>query len=71
MIKKFVQMVKDYPALAMLPPTGLGIFTFIGHLMIAVSDGNIDTSEVHDLLQSASGIETVLLIVIVLILRRK
>lgn len=63
--------IKDNPVLSLLFPTLLGILTFIGNLASALSDGVIDGNEFHQLMSSSSGIETVLLLVVMVALKKK
>lgn len=52
-------------------PTVLCAVTFLTNLVKALSDGNIDSNELHALLASADGFETVLLFVVMLVLKDK
>lgn len=62
-------LIKKNPFAALFLPTGLGGLTFFGNLFIALSDGNLDGYELHQLLSSASGLETFLLVIIMVALR--
>lgn len=57
--------------MALSVPAVLCFITFITNLIKALSDGNIDTNELHALLASADGFETVLLFVVMLVLKDK
>lgn len=52
-------------------PTVLCAVTFLTNLVKALSDGNIDSNELHALLASADGFEIVLLFVVMLVLKDK
>lgn len=64
-------LIKKHPFKALLLPTGLSGLSFIGSLAGSLSDGNIDGSELHDLLSSANGLETLLLMVIMVALKQQ
>lgn len=63
------EAINKNPFLALLLPTGLGGANFIGNLLAALSDGRLDSSEISQLASSASGLETIILIIIMLALR--
>lgn len=46
-------------------------FTFIGNLVVALQDGKLDTTEVHQLLSSANGLETLILFGLLWALKKK
>jgi len=62
---------KDKVHLALSVPALLCFVTFITNLIAALEDGNIDSAELHQLLSSADGFETVLLVIIMFVLRSK
>lgn len=64
-------LIKNSPNLALLPAAGIGLFTFFGHLAMALSDGRLESSEIHQLLSGASGLETAIVFIVVLALRAK
>lgn len=63
------ELIKKYPFASLLFPTGLGGINFFGNLIAALSDGNIDGNELHQLMSSASGLETLFLIIIMFALK--
>lgn len=65
------ELIKNNPFAALLLPTGLSGFAFFGHLFAALSDGNIDGTELHELLSSANGLETLLLMIIMIALKKQ
>lgn len=65
------ELIKKNPFSALLLPSGLGGFNFFGNLLVAFSDGNIDGAELHNLMSSASGLETIILIIVMLALKQK
>lgn len=65
------ELIKKNPFAALLVPTGLSGFSFFGSLLASISDGNIDGNELHELLSSANGLETLLLVIIMVALKVK
>lgn len=70
-MRKIKSYFKKKPHMALSVPAVLCFITFITNLIKALSDGNIDTNELHALLASADGFETVLLFVVMLVLKDK
>ena len=64
------ELIKNKPVAALLLPTGLGGLNFLGNLLIALSDGDLDGAEIHNLMSSASGVEMLLLIIIILVMKK-
>ncbi len=56
---------------ALSVPTVLCFITFITNFIASMKDGNIDSAELHQLLSSADGFETVLLVIVMYVLRKK
>jgi len=65
------QVIQKYPVHSLIFPTLLGFVTFLANLISALSDGVIDGNEFHQLMSSSSGIETVLLLVVMVALKKK
>ena len=65
------QIIKSHPHFAISIPMLLSCASFFGNLFTALSDGQLDGNELHQLLSSANGFETVLLIVIMVALKGK
>lgn len=65
------QIIKKNPHFAISIPTLLSCASFFGNLFTALGDGQIDGNELHQLMSSANGFETVLLIIIMVALREK
>jgi len=63
--------IVDNTHVAISIPAIMSTMSFISHLVIALSDGQIDASEFQQLMASANGIETVALVLIMLALRGK
>lgn len=63
--------IKQKPHLVLGVPAVLCFITFITNFIAAISDGNIDSSELHTLLSSADGFEAVLLVIIMFVMRDK
>jgi hypothetical protein len=70
-MKRLLSLLKKNPHVAISVPTILCFITFITNLVSALSDGVIDSTELHQLLSTADGFETVLLFVIMIVLRNK
>lgn len=67
--------IKDYfkkkPHMVLTVPTVLCFITFVTNMVHALKDGNIDTNELHALMASADGFETVVLFLVMLVLKDK
>ena len=63
--------IKSHPHLALSVPMLLSAFSFLSNLVASLSDGVIDSTELHTLLSSADAFESVLLIVIMVALKEK
>lgn len=61
--------VKNHPVGALLAPTGLSLFTFLGSVFSVMSDGKIDGKELSDLINGSSGIESLILMGIMFIFK--
>lgn len=68
---KLREKLKSKPHLALSVPAILCFVTFITNLIASLKDGNIDSNELHQLLSTADGFETVVMIIIMLALRDK
>jgi len=68
---KLRKYLKEKPHLAISVPALLCFMTFITNLIAALKDGNIDSSELHQLLSTADGFETVVLFALMLALKDK
>ena len=70
-MKRLRKKLKDSPHLALSVPALLCFISFITNFIASIKDGNIDSNELHQLLSSADGFETVVIIIIMLVLRDK
>ena len=70
-MRKMKSYFKRKPHMVLSVPAILCAVTFITNLVKALSDGNIDSNELHALLASADGFETVLLFIVMLVLKDK
>lgn len=70
-IERLVKNIKTNPHYALSVPAVLCFFTFITNLAASLQDGNIDSVELHQLLTTADGFETVILVVIMMVLNGK
>lgn len=62
---------KNKPHVILSVPALLCFFTFLTNLIAALKDGNIDSVELHQLLSTADGFETVILFAVMLVLKDK
>lgn len=65
------QIIKNHPNFAISVPTLLSCASFFGNLFTALSDGQLDGNELHELMSSANGCESLILIAIMVALRQK
>jgi hypothetical protein len=70
-MRKLKRNIQNKPCLALSIPAVLCFITFVTNIVQALKDGNIDSNELHQLLASADGFETVVLCVIMMALRKK
>lgn len=63
-------LVKEKPQTVLSAPVIIGLFSFVSNLFIALSDGKIDSTELHNLMSGASGFQTIILIVVIFVLKR-
>ena len=70
-MRRLRNKIKDKPHLALSVPTVLCFISFVTNFIAAIKDGNIDNNELHQLLSSANGFETVVLVVIMFVLKDK
>lgn len=63
--------LKSQASTVLTIPAILCFITFITNLIQALKDGNIDCNELHQLLSTADGFETVVLSIIIMVLREK
>lgn len=68
---KIRDKLKEKPHLVLSVPALLCFVTFVTNLIASLKDGNIDSNELHQLLSTADGFETVVMILIMLALRDK
>lgn len=70
-MRKLKDKLKSKPYLALTVPAVLCFVTFITNLAAALKDGNIDSTEYHQLLSTADGFEAVVIIIVMGILHSK
>lgn len=63
--------IKNNPLISLALPTSVNFFTFFGNLAVALSDGYLDGNEVHQLISGASGVEALILLIIMMAMRDK
>lgn len=66
----FDWLIKN-PGQTLISGSVLSLITFLSNLVIYVSDGRIDSTELHALITSANGIQLVIVIIVILILKAK
>ncbi len=59
------------PHLALSIPAILCFITFITNFRASIADGNIDSAELHQLLMSVDGFETVVIVFVMAVLHYK
>lgn len=69
--RKIRRKINQRPHLVLSVPAVLCFITFITNFIAAMKDGTIDSIELHQLLSSADGFETVVLVVLMLVLRKR
>lgn len=70
-MKRLRDYIKKKPNLVLTAPTLLCFVTFVTNLIHALKDGHIDNNEYHQLLATADGFETVVLVIVMLVLKDK
>lgn len=70
-MNELLSKLKNNAHIAISVPAVLCSITFVTNLVQALSDGNIDSNEFHSLSASADGLESVILFVVMLALKRK
>lgn len=70
-MRKIKRKIKSEPQIALTVPAVLCFITFITNIFQALKDGNLDNNEMHQLLASADGFETVVLFFVMVALRKK
>jgi hypothetical protein len=70
-MRKLRRKVRSQPHLVLSVPALLCFVTFITNLFAALKDGNIDGNELHQLLSTADGFETLVLLMVMVVLREK
>lgn len=71
MIKSIKRYIRTNPHVAVSVPTLLSFFAFVVNFIHAFKDGVIDENEFHSLMHYANGFESVVLLVITIVLRKK
>lgn len=70
-MKKPKKNMKLKPYHALTVPAVLCFITFLTNLIASLQDGNIDSNELHQLLSTADGFETVFLVIVMVILGKR
>jgi hypothetical protein len=69
MFSKLLEIIRVHILKFLALPTLLGMLSFFGNLAVALSDGKLDGMEFHQLFSSANGIETFILMIIMVVLK--
>lgn len=70
-MRNLKKKIKNNADIVLSLPTIMCAITFITNLIEALKDGHINHSEMHQLLASADGFETVVLTVLMFVLKGK
>ncbi len=65
------KLIKEKPHLVLSVPVFLSCTSFITNLFTFMKDGIIDSNELHQLMSSVDGFETVLLAIIMFAFKKK
>lgn len=68
---EFRKKIRSNPHVVLSVPAVLCFISFITNFIASMKDGNIDSAELHQLLSSADGFETVLLVIVMFVLHKK
>lgn len=68
---EFRKKIRSNAHVALSVPAVLCFISFITNFIASMKDGNIDSAELHQLLSSADGFETVLLVIVMFVLHKK
>jgi len=71
LLNTVIDHLKNKVHLVLCVPAILCLLTLVTNLIHALKDGNIDSNELHMLLASADGFETILLIIVMFALKEK
>lgn len=63
-------LIKNNPVLSLAIPSILSGASFFGNLFMALSDGNLDGNEIHQLMGSADGLQMIILMLVILALKK-
>lgn len=66
-----MEWLKERVSLLLGSGLGLGLLNFLANLGMALSDGELDSAELHSLLNGASGVQVVILAAAFLVTRKK
>lgn len=71
MIRGLKRYIRTNPHIALSVPTLLSFFAFIVNFVHAFKDGVIDENEFHALMHYANGFESIVLLILAMVLRKK
>ncbi len=71
MFEKFKSLLEGNLFQVLGVPTALSGVTFVSNVVQSLSDGNLSHSELQGLISSASGIETLILLLLMIALKFK
>jgi hypothetical protein len=70
-MKKLRKKISEKPHYVLSVPISLCCISFVTSFIEAIKDLNIDTKELHELILNSNGLETVILLIIMVILKDK
>ncbi len=68
---EWLDKLRDKAHIAIGVPALLCFVSFVTNLFLALSDGVVDSNELHQLLSTADGFESVVLFIVMLVLKGK
>ena len=70
MIDKITDWVSNNLIKAIIAPAAISGVSFFTNLSLALSDGEIDTTEFHKLMSGANGVQFLILLAVIIYLKR-
>ena len=64
-------IIQKKPFIALAFPTAIGSISFFYNLLESMSDGMIDSKELHNLMASADAIQTVVLVLVMYAFKKR
>lgn len=70
-LTKLKALAEDKTSLLVAIPTAISMLSFIGNLAAALSDSTIDSTEFHSLMSGATATQTVILLIVMAVTKKK